>query len=690
MPLRDYIEKAKEVLDKNWTGEYTVPSVHLYPHQWNWDSGFIAIGYSRYNMERATRELLHLFEAQWKNGMLPQIVFNKNALGRYFPEPDFWQTDLSPNAPKNVLTSGITMPPIHGYAVLKMYENAREKDRLIPFLKFIYPKIIKLHEYLYLERNPDDNGLIYIRHPWESGMDNSPMWDPVLNRIDITKVKIPEFERKDNKIIDPEQRPKDIDYKRYIYLVDIFRKNRYDEKKIFEECPFIVIDPLFNSILCASNEALVQIADIIKEDYKKPEEWFLMTARAVRDNLFSSEKKIFFAYDYIQKELIEVETAAGFMPLFGGIASTQQALKLYEHLDSLSFCRLGEKNCFAIPNYDKKKKDFSPHNYWRGPVWININWMLYQGLLRYKFKQKAEHLEITIMELPMRFGFYEYFDSFTGKGYGTKDFSWTAALFIDLAYDMYEKSEKKWETRSFGKEIILNINGEHLPVEDVEEIKKDFFCLTGKIIEKYTRNGTVNYDAIRLSPEYKLLQNTISKFANKDILKFDSKEEEMAFWINLYNMMVIDAIIRLNIQGSVKEIEGFFTNIKYRINGKDYSLDDIREILRKFGDKRVPFALVKGTNSSPPLRLFTKKNIKSKLNSAARDFIRSPEVIILPEEKKILISELFRWNEHYFKDKDEIINFIKKYVKDDTKREFLDKEDDIEIRYLLYDWTLNG
>jgi len=73
--MKDLIEKAKSILDANWLGKSTKPSPHLYPHQWNWDSGFIAIGYSRYNQKRAQQELSTLFEAQWKNGMLPQIVF---------------------------------------------------------------------------------------------------------------------------------------------------------------------------------------------------------------------------------------------------------------------------------------------------------------------------------------------------------------------------------------------------------------------------------------------------------------------------------------------------------------------------------------------------------------------------------------------------------------------------------------
>ena len=72
------VRQARAVLDFNWTGEYTMPGPRLYPHQWSWDSAFIAIGYSHYDQERATKELRHLFEAQWKNGLLPQLVFNSH------------------------------------------------------------------------------------------------------------------------------------------------------------------------------------------------------------------------------------------------------------------------------------------------------------------------------------------------------------------------------------------------------------------------------------------------------------------------------------------------------------------------------------------------------------------------------------------------------------------------------------
>ena len=62
--LAPLINLAKTVLDFNWTGHYTQPGPRLYPHQWSWDSAFIAIGYAHYNQHRAVKELNHLFNSQ--------------------------------------------------------------------------------------------------------------------------------------------------------------------------------------------------------------------------------------------------------------------------------------------------------------------------------------------------------------------------------------------------------------------------------------------------------------------------------------------------------------------------------------------------------------------------------------------------------------------------------------------------
>ena len=313
----DYVTKAQEILDANWVGASTRPAPTLYPHQWNWDSGFIAIGRSHYDTERASQEIETLFEGQWTNGMVPQIVFDPDALGHYFPEPEFWQTARSPNAPRVKLTSGITMPPVHAIAAETVYTNASKMRPALAFLERIYPKLLALHTYLYRERDPAEEGLVYIRHPWESGIDNSPTWDLPLQRIPIDRAALPAYQRKDlGHGVDPAMRPSDDDYDRYVYLVDLFRRADYDEDRIRESCPFLVQDPLFNAVLCRANESLARIAELIGEDPEQPKDWARRTSLAIQTKLWHQQHRIFDAYDLVVGEPLEVDTAAGFLPLY--------------------------------------------------------------------------------------------------------------------------------------------------------------------------------------------------------------------------------------------------------------------------------------------------------------------------------------------------------------------------------------
>ncbi|GMR04617.1 MAG: hypothetical protein BMS9Abin23_0517 [Thermodesulfobacteriota bacterium] len=713
------IKKAKSILAGNWTGAYTMPARRLYPHQWNWDSGFVAIGYSHYNTDHAVLELKSLFSGQWHNGMLPQIVFNEERLGQYFPEPDFWQTEGTKNAPAGVLTSGITMPPIHALAVLKVFENARRPAEVKPFLQWIYPKLLAFHRYLYRERDPEGTGLVYIRHPWESGMDNSPMWDMVLKKIDLKKAELPPYERRDLGSETPETRPGDEHYDRFVYLVDLFRRLGYDEKAIRKECPFLIYGPLFNSVLAASNEALIKLSHILKRPSQEPQEWFDATNTAIRKTLYHGEHGMFDFYDLTEKRLLDVDTAAGFLPLFSGSATIEQASRLYDYLNSKSFCALHQGSCFSIPNYDREKEGFERRNYWRGPIWININWMIMQGLRRYGFVQKSDSVAKDILELPVRFGFYEYYDSFDGRGYGSENFSWTAALFIDTAYETFKKTgERPLLARITGRlrgDYVLNdgieaadVAGEKLPqlmLSTIKDIKSEY----------YTDRGIVDYDAIKKSIEFKEYKKIAAGLRDFDLKALQGEREKLAFWIDLYNTIVVDGIIALDIKSSVKEVLGFFTRVKYIIAGHGFSPDDIEHgilranarppmhAFRQFNpfdarkafaldsvDPRIHFALVCGSRSCAPIKFYTPENIDDELETATINFVNSSEVIVVPEEKKIIISMIFKWYERDFGGRDGVIDFIGKYIVDEGKRGFVAREKgNIKIEYLYYDWNLN-
>jgi hypothetical protein len=418
------------VLTFNWTGEYTKPAPRLYPHQWSWDSGLIAIGYSHYDQNRAVRELRHLLESRWTNGLLPQIVFNTQ-FGEYFPGVGFWHADRSPHAPRDRKTSGVVQPPIHATAALQIQRRARDAKHAREFLEYAFPHLRDWHDYLYRERDPNGEGLVYIRHPWESGMDNSPLWDQIMLHLWLRPDQIPTYKRADTHIVATEDRPGNTEYDRFAYLVKFFADRNYDEDRIRAECPFLVQDVLFNTLLCQGERDLAEIARLLGENPSPHEERARKTATAINDKLWDEEHEAYLDFDLVSGNPIYAYVAPNFVPLYAGIPDEERARRMVDDLKKGGFYLMDE-NITAVPSYDLHGFGFSPVQYWRGPVWININWFLAEGLERYGYRDEARHLRETIVDLCRNEGFYEYFDPITGFGHGSDFFSWTAALFLDL------------------------------------------------------------------------------------------------------------------------------------------------------------------------------------------------------------------------------------------------------------------
>jgi hypothetical protein len=428
------VRQAKAVLEFNWTGEYTMPGARLYPHQWSWDSALIAIAYSRYDQERATRELRHLFGAQWKNGMLPQLVFNPR-FKNYFPGPNFWHAKESPNAPKHRETSGVVQPPVHATAALYVYRGAEDEAKAKEFLEYAFPKLKAWHDYLYRERDPEGEGLVYIRHPWESGMDNSPMWDHIMQHLHLRADQVPRYHRADIHTVSASDRPTSSAYDRFAYLVQFFADRDYDEERIREDCPFLVQDVLFNSLLSKAARDLAEIARILGEDPSPHEEMAEKTKGAINKKLWDEDRGIYLDYDLADGKPIRVyfgPNLAG--PLYASIPNQDRARRVVDTLENDGF-GLSDKNITPIPSYDVHGFGFSEERYWRGAVWINIDWFLMRGLEAYGYEEHAEHLRRTIIELCRREGFYEYFSPTSGEGFGSILFSWSAALLLDVLLD---------------------------------------------------------------------------------------------------------------------------------------------------------------------------------------------------------------------------------------------------------------
>jgi hypothetical protein len=439
----DIIARAAAVLRENDMGGWTRASPTLYPHQWSWDSAFIAVGLAHLDTGRAAGEIRSLTEHQWKNGKIPHIVFNPDAPPEsYFPGPEHWASAAeAPDAPTGpATTSGLCQPPVHALAALRILRIAEARGEGVAeartFLGEIYPKLLAWHRYLATARDPEGSGLVTIYHPWESGTDNSPRWTPALERVEVGE--IPDYERHDLGHVDPSERPTGYEYDRFIWLVEVIKETGCDDDVLYEECPFLAKDVLASAILVRANEALLEIAEVV--DAPKVD-WATLRARieqgrAGLEERWSPDLGLCTDYDLRAGEPLAARTIAGFAPLIAGTGREDHLRDLLRILDSRVFTGNPDLRWPLPPSTSPHERGFRPRSYWRGPVWPVMNWLLWWSLQRSDERKRAARLkDYSLTQLSDgRFG--EYYEPFTGEALGSEDQSWTAAVALDwLAED---------------------------------------------------------------------------------------------------------------------------------------------------------------------------------------------------------------------------------------------------------------
>lgn len=428
------IEDCETVLRTNDFGKYTVPSREIYPHQWLWDSCFIAIGLANIDLDRAKQEIESVFEGQWQDGMLPHMIFRTKEV--HNNDREFWASWRNPKSP-SIPTSGITQPPIVGEAIVKIGKKLPKSER-ISWYKKMLPKLIKYHEWIYEERCPSNNGLAIIIHPWESGLDNTPplirvlkdhyipWWLKILIKIKV--VKIMDSFRADIKYVPEDQRPTAADLIVLHRLKTRIKKSSYNIKKILAKKSFAVEDLTFNSILNRANTHIVEIAKFIKYDIDEELlENFKKTEKSL-DLLWDPYKSQYFSRDYYTGNLIKEPSIASLMPLYAGDIDKTRADTIVGSLEDKDLFA----STFPIPSVPLNSPWFKETEYWQGPTWINTNWFIIDGLKRAKYMDHHGALKETTLEMVENSGIYEYFNPNNGHGEGIERFSWTAALCLDL------------------------------------------------------------------------------------------------------------------------------------------------------------------------------------------------------------------------------------------------------------------
>jgi hypothetical protein len=430
--------RAEEVLRQNDMGGWTRAASDLYPHQWSWDTGFIAMGLAHLDTRRAARELLTLFDHQWKTGKVPHIVFNPKAPAHsYFPGPDHWAcAAASPDAPPAPpYTSCLCQPPIHAIAALRIWEaanNGKASAEATAFLCDVYPRLLAWHRYLLTYRDPEGSGLVTIYHPWESGTDNSPRWDAALEAVEVGEMSPhPRYDLEH--VHDPSQRPTDADYDRYLWLVKLVKRAACDEATIYRSHPFLVKDVLFSAILVAANDALLEISRLVSASHEDAElisSWISRGRRGL-ESRWDPELRLCLDYDLRAAKPLRSRTTAGFAPLVAGGLRPWRLATLLETLRSPSFIGYPGLRRPLPPSTSPKDARFNPRSYWRGPVWPVIDWLLWWAFVRAGQHQLAERVRESSLEQIAEGSFAEYFEPFTGEPLGSREQSWTAAVALD-------------------------------------------------------------------------------------------------------------------------------------------------------------------------------------------------------------------------------------------------------------------
>ena len=395
--MQDFKTKVYEIMlaNRRHKGEhqYTLPSPDSYPYQWLWDSCFHAIILTHYNTGDAKKELLSLVAKQFTNGMIPHMNYWQEPEKTNFPKIDWGKED----------SSSITQPPMLAYAVWQIYQ----KDQDLEFLSNIYGHIKRFYDYLLKERDPRGHHLVSIINPDESGEDNSPRFDLPLN-------------------LPPKQTIEE-NYKKRLELISKNHKCNFDAPFCMKNF-FWAKDVPFNSILVENLKILSSIADRLNFDEES--EYYQNQASLIKGamrNLMLEDGIFWSTYGKDYKK-IKVKTWAILSPLFAKVATDSEAKSLIKNY----FLNPDEFYLpFILPTTSKSDPAFDPNGFWRGPIWMSLNWIVFKGLKNYGFQMEAKYLLDCSIKLLEKSGFREQYDPFTGEGYGARNFTW-GGLIVDM------------------------------------------------------------------------------------------------------------------------------------------------------------------------------------------------------------------------------------------------------------------
>lgn len=371
--------KCVETLLSNWrspagalkhNGVFPSAAYQEFYAFWAWDTWKHAAALSLFDPELAKESIRSMFDFQNEAGMIADCVFFDSA-------NDNWRD---------------TKPPLAAWAVWKIWKSTADTT----FIREMYPKLVKYHNWWYTNRDNNKNGLCeygstdgtLIAAKWESGMDNAVRFDRSQIRKDNEKAWSLNQES--------------VDLNTYLQLED---------------------DRLSRLALIIGN----------KKDAEVFTKEAAVLAQKIRESFWSKKQHYFLDLNTDDNSLIGTFGPEGWIPLWAGIATKEQAAGVVKVIiDSTGF-----NTRVPFPSLDASDSKFDPQNgYWRGPVWIDQAYFGIEALKRYGYTKEAEALKQELLtnaegllsDKPLR----ENYNPLTGQGLNANHFSWTAAHLLLL------------------------------------------------------------------------------------------------------------------------------------------------------------------------------------------------------------------------------------------------------------------
>jgi hypothetical protein len=227
-------------------------------------------------------------------------------------------------------------------------------------------------------------------------------------------------------------------------------------------------------------------------------------------------------------------------------------------------------------------------------------------------------------------------------------------------------------------------------------------ALYARLLSAHTREVAdaagvrVDYAALRSSADWRAL---VASLAATDPARLSARAERLAFWIDAYNILAMDWIVRSEPVASIRELGSplwpVWKREAGRIGGRAYTLDEIEHgILRKLSEPRIHAAIVCASTSCPSLARepYRPETLDAQLDAALRRFLADPRKgsRLDAERGELVLSPIFDWFAEDFAAAGGALAFVRPHLPGTTRAWLAAHEGRVRIETFDYDWSLNG